>query len=84
MYDPKHTITGDPPEDETQYRTLSAPPVFYQAYEDDFAPQHYKYLYDTRLGIRDASRRHDAMARRKYVKPFKWFKFNRARKATAK
>lgn len=23
-------------------------------------------------------------ARRKYVKPFKWFKFNRARKATAK
>ncbi len=35
-------------------------------------------------GIRDASRRHDALARRKYVKPFKWFKFNRARKATAK
>ena len=35
-------------------------------------------------GIRDASKRHDALARRKYVKPFKWFKFNRARKATAK
>ena len=35
-------------------------------------------------GIRDASRRHDALARRKYAKPFKWFKFNRARKATAK
>ena len=35
-------------------------------------------------GIRDASSRHDALARRKYVKPFKWFKFNRARKATAK
>lgn len=35
-------------------------------------------------GIRDASRKHDAMARRKYVKPFKWFKFNRARRATAK
>ena len=35
-------------------------------------------------GIRDAARRHDALARRKYVKPFKWFKFNRARRATAK
>ena len=31
-------------------------------------------------GIRDAARRHDALARRKYVKPFKWFKFNRARR----
>ena len=38
----------------------------------------------SRDGIRDAARRHDALARRKYVKPFKWFKFNRARKATAK
>lgn len=35
-------------------------------------------------GIRDAALKHDAMARRKYVKPFKWFKFNRARKATAR
>ena len=35
-------------------------------------------------GIRNAAKRHDALARRKYVKPFKWFKFNRARKATAK
>ena len=35
-------------------------------------------------GIRDAARRHNALARRKYVKPFKWFKFNRARRATAK
>lgn len=35
-------------------------------------------------GIRDAARRHDALARRKYSKPFKWFKFNRARRATAK
>ena len=34
--------------------------------------------------IRAAALRHDALARRKYVKPFKWFKFNRARKATAK
>ena len=35
-------------------------------------------------GVRDAARRHDALARRKYVKPFKWFKFNRARRATTK
>lgn len=35
-------------------------------------------------GIRDAARRHDALARRKFAKPFKWFKFNRARRATAK
>ena len=35
-------------------------------------------------GIRDAARRHDALARRKYAKPFKWFKFNRARRCTAK
>lgn len=35
-------------------------------------------------GIRDAAKRHDALARRKYVKPFKWFKFNGARRATAK
>ena len=38
----------------------------------------------SRDGIMDAARRHDALARRKYVKPFKWFKFNRARRATAK
>ena len=38
----------------------------------------------SRDGIRDAARRHDALARRKYAKPFKWFKFNRARRATAK
>ena len=35
-------------------------------------------------GVKDAAKRHDALARRKYVKPFKWFKFNRARRATAK
>lgn len=35
-------------------------------------------------GIRDAAKRHDALARRKYAKPFKWFKFNRARRGTAK
>jgi hypothetical protein len=38
----------------------------------------------SRDGIMDAARRHDALARRNYVKPFKWFKFNRARRATAK
>ena len=35
-------------------------------------------------GITAAKRRNDALARRKYTKPFKFFKFNRARKATAK
>lgn len=35
-------------------------------------------------GIAAAKRRHDALARKQYVKPFKFFKFNRARKATAK
>ena len=30
------------------------------------------------IGIDVAKERHDALARRKYVKPFKWFKFNRA------
>lgn len=37
-----------------------------------------------KTGCELAAQRHDALARRKYVKPFKWFKFNRARKATAK
>lgn len=37
-----------------------------------------------RPSIREAAMRHDALARKKFVKPFKWFKFNRARKATAK
>lgn len=33
-----------------------------------------------RPGICEAAKRHDALARKKYVKPFKWFKFNRARR----
>lgn len=33
-----------------------------------------------RPGICEAAKRHDALARRKYAKPFKWFKFNRARR----
>ena len=35
-------------------------------------------------GIDAAKRRHDALAHKRYAKPFKFFKFNRARKATAK
>ena len=41
-------------------------------------------FYPSSDGIRDAARRHDALARRKYAKPFKWFKFNMARRAAAK
>ena len=48
--------------------------------EEEFAPHHYDHLRDTLDGTRDAARRHDALARRKYVKPFKQFKFNRARR----
>lgn len=33
-----------------------------------------------RPGIREASMRHDVLARKKYYKPFKSFKFNRARR----
>ena len=33
-----------------------------------------------RPGIREASMRHDLLARKKYYKPFKSFKFNRARR----
>ena len=43
-----------------------------------------QYLIPKESGIDAAKRRHDELARRKYVKPFKWFKFHRARKATAK
>ena len=43
-----------------------------------------KILIPKESGIAAAKRRHDALARRRYAKPFKWFKFNRARKATAK
>lgn len=85
MHENAYTMTSDPSEDEEcRCTTISAPPIFYLKSVEEFAPEHYEYLYDTRLGIRDAARRHDAMARRKYVKPFKWFKFNRARKATAR
>ena len=65
--------------------TVSAPPIIYYTRleavkEEEFAPHHYDHLRDTLDGTRDAARRHDALARRKYVKPFKQFKFNRARR----
>ena len=44
----------------------------------------YQVLLPKESGIDAAKRRHDALARKRYVKPFKFFKFNRARKATAK
>lgn len=44
----------------------------------------YQVLIPKESGIAAAKRRHDAHARKRYLKPFKWFKFNRARKATAK
>ena len=72
-----HTITGDSQEDEAFYTVIRSPPNFVEFCED-YTPQYYEDMYDTKSGIRDA------MARRKYVKPFKWFKFNRARKATAR
>lgn len=85
MQETTYALTGNPPEDEEcHYTTISAPPIYYEEYVEEYAPQHYEHLYDTNVGIHDSSRRHDSMARRKYVKPFKWFKFNRARKATAK
>ena len=49
----------------------------------DYIPPPFK-IYDAVNGVHDAAKRHDALARRRYVKPFKWFKFNRARKATSK
>ena len=85
MHENAYTMTSDPSEDEDcPCVEISAPPIFYKAYIEEFAPSHYAELFCTEDGIRDAARRHDAMARRKYVKPFKWFKFNRARKATAR
>ena len=37
-------------------------------------------LQDTLDGIRTAAKRHDAQARQKYYKPFKRWKFNRAKR----
>ena len=43
-----------------------------------------QWIVPKKSGVELASERHDALARKRYVKPFKWFKFNRARKATIK
>ena len=74
-----------PMQDECPFEgvTISAQPDFSE-FADDFPIPCYGFMYETQHGVRDASKRHDELARRKYVKPFKWFKFNRARKATAK
>jgi hypothetical protein len=61
------------------YSTVHVVEIMYH----DYIPPPFK-IYDAVNGVRDAAKRHDALARRRYVKPFKWFKFNRARKATAK
>ena len=72
-------------DDEEYYRvmTITAVPTI-ELLDDIMLPPTKLFKLGTEYGIRDASRRHDELARRKYVKPFKWFKFNRARKATAK
>ncbi len=61
------------------YSSVQAVEIMYY----DYIPPPFK-IYDAVNGVHDAAKRHDALARRRYVKPFKWFKFNRARKATAK
>ena len=63
--------------------TLSYSAIYAVELLDDYTPPPFK-IYDAVNGVHDAAKRHDALARRRYVKPFKWFKFNRARKATAK
>ncbi|MBO7687080.1 MAG: hypothetical protein J6V72_11885 [Kiritimatiellae bacterium] len=83
VYEP--TIEYDPPEDEEQFgKTISAPPDFYGYLDSIMLPPRKLFRLGPEYGIRDAALKHDAMARMKYVKPFKWFKFNRARKATAR
>ena len=53
--------------------------------EPDEEDQRIQTCYEImRPGVREAAMRHDVLAGRRYVKPFKWFKFNRARKATSK
>ena len=85
MYESIHTIEYDQPEDEEcRCTTISAPPDFYGYLDSIMLPPRKLFKLGPEYGIRDAARRHDAMARRKYVKPVKWFKFNRARKATAR
>ena len=89
MHDPLYTI--DPgecdPYEGVRKALYAYSSEFLPVEEEDATPDILPFLLhdaSTRDGVRNASMRHDAMARRKYVKPFKWFKFNRARKATAK
>ena len=72
-------------DDEEYYRsvTITAVPKI-ELLDDIMLPPTKLFKLGTEYGILDAAKRHDALARRRYVKPFKWFKFNRARKATAK
>lgn len=85
MHENAYTMTSDPPEDEEcRCTTISAPPDFYGYLDGIMLPPRKLFRLGPEYGIRDAALKHDAMARRKYVKPFKWFKFNRARKATAR
>lgn len=78
-----HTVTCDM-DDEDEMRTVSEYCAHaYTALPEFDIPDPPPFAIP-RPGIREASMRHDELARRKYVKPFKWFKFNRARKATAK
>ena len=84
MHDGLWTIDDDRDDDCDCGATISAPPDFYGYLNSIMLPPRKLFRLGPEYGIRDASMRHDALARRKYVKPFKWFKFNRARKATAK
>ena len=43
-----------------------------------------QWIVPKKSGVQLAAQRHDTMALRKYAKPFKWFKFNRARRGTVK
>ena len=55
--------------------------TYYKCPTVDFADEYKRPPYDYRRnGIREAAKRHDALARKRYVKPFKQFKFNRARR----
>ena len=60
--------------------TISAPPDFYAYLDSIMLPPRKLFRLGPEYGIRDAALKHDALARRKYVKPFKQFKFNRARR----
>lgn len=85
MYEPEHTI--DAGEDDPYYNSRQAVCAWPMMPVVESVPDVLPFLLhdaSTREGIRNAAKRHDVLAIRKHAKPFKWFKFNRARKATAK